>query len=355
MAWERFCHTMGNVPVSLMDGPNPLPVSVVSDHICDFVSFEFFRGIKPSSLKRTYLTSIAKDFAVRRVRNNFAVAKSSTDVKIILDGISRIYYKGNPLHGTRRLAFTAELLPFVRPAMLARSDSSTTDQDEKACEHLALKLGMWYCLRKSEFLPNQKHPGLPRFSKGLPLDCVIFSDAEGRVIPFHTIAVGRAAKMTIKIIFSKTDQEGAGRVRTTTACPEPQKSCLVREMEAWLVRLRDHFHADPVADHLFYVDERVFITADRVTETIKTTVIYCGLPAERYSAHSLRYGGATMLASSGMPMYLIEYHGGWAANSASLRGYLQIGSAETDELLTAVFRAAESKLSLDAVRSRHVL
>jgi hypothetical protein len=126
-------------------------------------------------------------------------------------------------------------------------------------------------------------------------------------------------------------------------------------MEAWLINLRDNCSACPDTDHLFCVKDRVFITSDRVTEVIKTTVIYCGLPAERYSAHSLRYGGATMLASAGMPLYLIEYHGGWAANSASLRGYLQIGNSETEGSLTAVFRAAESNLSLDEVRARHSL
>ena len=54
---------------------------------------------------------------------------------------------------------------------------------------------------------------------------------------------------------------------------------------------------------------------------MKETVTAMGLPAAKVSTHSLRYGGATMLAAGGYPEYIIAMYGGWAAGSASLRRY----------------------------------
>ena len=45
----------------------------------------------------------------------------------------------------------------------------------------------------------------------------------------------------------------------------------------------------------------------------------------KISAHYSRYGGATTLAAAGIPQYLIEYFGGWAEGSESLRFYAQVG------------------------------
>ena len=39
------------------------------------------------------------------------------------------------------------------------------------------------------------------------------------------------------------------------------------------------------------------------------------------TSHSLRYGGATMMAAAGFPQYLIAHYGGWKANSRSLERY----------------------------------
>ena len=52
-----------------------------------------------------------------------------------------------------------------------------------------------------------------------------------------------------------------------------------------------------------------------------------GWKSDKVSPHSLRYGGATMLAAAGLPQYGIEYFGGWAAGSKSLKVYAQLGSA----------------------------
>ena len=39
------------------------------------------------------------------------------------------------------------------------------------------------------------------------------------------------------------------------------------------------------------------------------------------TSHSLRYGGATMMAAAGFPEYIIAIYGGWSEGSTSLRIY----------------------------------
>ena len=42
---------------------------------------------------------------------------------------------------------------------------------------------------------------------------------------------------------------------------------------------------------------------------MKDIVTYLGLRDDKVSAHSLRYGGATMLAASSLPQYIISVDG----------------------------------------------
>ena len=47
------------------------------------------------------------------------------------------------------------------------------------------------------------------------------------------------------------------------------------------------------------------------------------------TSHSLRYGGATMMAAAGHPQYLIAMYGGWTEHSKSLRIYVKPSAAMT--------------------------
>lgn len=51
-------------------------------------------------------------------------------------------------------------------------------------------------------------------------------------------------------------------------------------------------------------------TTDELVEEIKVVAELLCCDQKKGSAHSLRYGGASMLAFFGSPQYLIEYFGG---------------------------------------------
>ena len=104
----------------------------------------------------------------------------------------------------------------------------------------------------------------------------------------------------------------------------------------------------------FAVNGEALVHADHVTIIIKTTVIHCGMDASKYTPHSLRYGGATLLALNGVPIHLIEYHGGWARNSSSLRLYLHIHIGDNEDVVANAMAACERN-SLKEVQLRHSL
>ena len=53
---------------------------------------------------------------------------------------------------------------------------------------------------------------------------------------------------------------------------------------------------------------------------MRATCTLVRLPADKISAHSLRYGGSTTLAAAGYPEYIIAFYGGWAEGSKAMNG-----------------------------------
>jgi len=62
---------------------------------------------------------------------------------------------------------------------------------------------------------------------------------------------------------------------------------------------------------------------------------------KRATSHSLRYGGATMLAAAGFPHYVIAIYGGWSPDSKTLRFYTK-PSNEMIKLVSAHMAAMAS-------------
>jgi len=75
-----------------------------------------------------------------------------------------------------------------------------------------------------------------------------------------------------------------------------------------------------------------------------------GLSSAKISAHSLRYGGATMLAAAGIPQYVIAYFGGWKADSKSLQIYMHLGAEAVAQASSVM--ASGFMRSLTATRIR---
>ena len=116
-------------------------------------------------------------------------------------------------------------------------------------------------------------------------------------------------------------------------------------IEEYLIAIRDELGVsvdNPSACHLFYLSDMNLVSRKSMDSMIQDIVVYLGMDPSLYSPHSLRYGGATMLASAGISIFLIEYHGGWVENSKALRGYLQIGDGASEMDISLVMSQSET-------------
>ena len=286
-----------------------------------YIGFEIgLRGMNPNSIKTSYLSSISNCFVLHDINNYFDVAHKSKVVKMVMDGYTRIFYKMNPLSGQKKLAFTIELVRIFR-------ESLGMDVSLKSLGiELAMKFGIFFLLRKSEYLPSSRKIAVNQ-SKGIKWENIKFFDYNGKNVPLHQVTVSEShiKTITIDIEFSKTDQYGAGRlvshVRNDSGC------CIVEDIVKWWIALSDHLNYTN-KDYLFSkFDGTPIIIDSDVADAMKKTVASLGWKDDKVSAHSLRYGGATMLAAAGLPQYVIEYFGGWAQDSQALaKLYTKLGS-----------------------------
>lgn len=151
---------------------------------------------------------------------------------------------------------------------------------------------------------------------------VTFFDARRQPIPYHLVGSSGANKavwLRNNVHVGKTDQFGEGRIHLIMA--QPGGNCSLAIFQRYFGLSRDA--GASLTDSLFDCPDLPRLTAHTLSTIMKATVTALGLSASRISTHSLRYGGATALAASGFPEYVILMYGGWKEGSASLRRYIR--------------------------------
>ena len=288
-----------------------------------YIGFEIgIRKMHPNSIKANYLGAISNGFILQGIENLFEIASKQKIIKIVLEGYLRIYYKANPKSGSRKVAFTIELVKYVDVAL----------KSWKLVKHafvaikLALKFGIYFLLRKSEFIPSGS-------KKGICWNQIDFYDNKGDKISWNEINIENVKTVTINIPFSKTDPYGMGRIITHTKMEEG--CCIVHDLVEWVHLCKNELKHN-YSSHVFMYENNSCIVNDTlIMKAMKTIAIYLGWKPDKVSMHSLRYGGATMLAAAGLPQYIIEYFGGWATDSKALKEtYIKIAAKGASQVST---------------------
>lgn len=137
---------------------------------------------------------------------------------------------------------------------------------------------------------------------------------------------------------SKTDRNSSGREVMVPYKSRPA-TCPVRIVRAW----REHLaECDITTGRLVRSVDRhghigPSLSTRNLSELIRRAAVRAGIPdAERYSAHSLRAGGATAAAAAGVPAAWIAEQGGWSPKSRAVHGYVRAVNAWTDNAMAAV-------------------
>jgi hypothetical protein len=307
-----------------------LGLDEVEEAVISYVCFEIFvRGLTPQSVCGSYLAGIKNSFILSGARNKFKEALGLDTVRLTIKGATKIYHRAHPKSGTKKLAFTLELVKYCGAALGPVSGSKVEQfwgQLKRDAVTIGMELGIWFLLRRSEFLPHRGVRG--EWNRGLQWSGLRFLSSEGHRLGWEVISLDLVYMITISIQFSKTDQLGEGRVRTHVR--QEHGHCIVRTIVDWALSARRR--GDTVNSFVFEGFGFTLATDTSVAMTMKMIVEHVGLDNRLISTHSLRYGGATMLAAAGAPAYVIAYFGGWTEDSEMLRTYAQLGGQAVERV-----------------------
>ena len=341
-AWIRFCDA-----AKITNLGSNFQLSEMTNLCVAFIAFEVgIRGMSPWSIKRTYLSAISNGFMLRGITNNFESARKAPIVNFILRGYIKIYSQMHPAGEVKKLAFTIELVKYTDITLQLSSTIKYRSRMFIKAVKLAMTFGIYFLLRKSEFLPVNS---AGKFHAGLQWENIRFFASDGIVIPWKSIGSISAKHLEIKIPISKTDQLGFGRLVKHERVFGPH--CIVQKMEQWAKELRN-MHQWKESDYLFHKVGSPSVLSDAdVSAVMKSIVVHLGWDPKKICVHSLRYGGATMLASAGLPQYVIAYFGGWAEGSSALRRYIQVGGDSVAKVSKAMSEGFNKSIEESRMRA----
>ena len=340
-SWSRYCDFFKRNPMLEDSILTPMAFHDVIMQIQNYVHFECaIRQMQPDSIKNVYLVGIADYFDRNGVINAFRQASNHNCVQLVLSSYSRSWKKKHPDSSRVKIAFGLSYA--IHAERLIQSGALTvggyvcSDRRNFILYMIgvrvvtALWMGIFFLLRKNEFLPFSEDP------KGMQEPCrrrnLRFYDSTRLEIPYGRIGLQLAASVSLHLRFSKTDQTGHGRIVQHESTGD-SNTCIVHRLEEYISVSRDYFHATADSGLFSVPGLPTDLSSDVLTAVMRGTTTALGLPENLVSAHSLRYGGATALSQAGFPEYIIAFYGGWVNGSVAMRRYI-VQSAQTRRVVS---------------------
>ena len=309
-------------------------------HVINYITVQIgVRGMAPSSLRDVYLPAIKWKFMRENWKDTVSGAINTKEVRLIIKGFERFYRRHNPAANTMKVAYGMDLALRSQGCM----DSVKGPHREVACERMFViqAVGIMFMLRRSEhvYYKDGKRPPLLRRH-------VVFWDEDGKDLPYESIGPRRAIKVSLNVTFSKTDHSGFGRRPAHMRQDSRRDACIVCILEKWVAMTRDHFNSTEDMG-LYEVPGLEDVSMEQLHEVMEATVARLGVMGygQKATSHSLRYGGATMMAGAGFPQYLIAHYGGWTRDSKALHRYARPSEASIQSVSEAMTRMAFGHVS----------
>jgi len=324
-SWARFCDAVSQDPLAIDAYGNLYSMDDLEDLVTYYVTLECgIRGLAPDSIYKTYLPGVASrlDLCRSPARYDFRRATQSIEVKLVVRGFNRSYERNKPKADKNKMPYCMDLAARSRASMRQRrafsKDGARLERILQKRAYVAQVVGIQFMLRKSEHMQTKGATAATCTRRH-----VTFLDDNSRPIPHQLVGMRKAHWVILNIPFAKCDASGYGR-RTRHARQEDSPDlCVVCVLEDWFMDTRDNFGATE-DQALYEVRGAKTFSADalhRVMQWAVEDATPAGQEKKRVTSHSLRYGGATMMAAAGFPMYIIAIYGGWALDSESLKIY----------------------------------
>ena len=321
--WNCFAKTCATVDINITTMSIWTPE--YAEHVVStFVVLQLaYVQLSPRTIKEVYLPGIAVQLDQQREAAAAATIRAATksrEVKALLKGFERFYDKCNPQAGRDKLPFCMDMALMAREVLQSWQFSGLKND---SIDHstawqrvfVSMSTGISFMLRKSEHIGSKDYPPIKR-------RVITFFDAAGYAIPYAAVGYVQAGSVLVNVTFAKTDQSGFGRRTRHIRQPGTDEACIVQILERWIRDTRDGYGAAE-DDELYHVPGLAKFDVDILHQVMAATTQRAGLDGgyKNPTSHSLRYGGATMMAAAGFPQYMIAHYGGWTADSKSLKKY----------------------------------
>jgi len=285
--------------------------------------------LDPSAIKKTYLSGFIGSFEMARDKTAARIireASTSKEIQYITQGLQRHHDKYNPKSGRVKLPFCMDMALEAREDLtlfaFPRVQTNSVIHSVMALRiFVCMAIGIMFMLRKSEHFGSGDKEQISR--RGFT-----FFDEHDHIISYNRIGIMLAHRVAINVSFSKADSSGYGRRTQHSRQDGVEQACIVQILEHWFSYTRDEYGATE-DNTLYEVPGLASFKLNDLHCVMATTAQRMGLhkDASTPTSHSLRYGGATMMAAAGFPQYLIAQYGGWSEKSSSLKIYTKASAA----------------------------
>jgi hypothetical protein len=166
-------------------------------------------------------------------------------------------------------------------------------------------------------------------------DDVLFSLKTGRGITpsydVNDVSWSNVRSVVFTVRSAKNDMQGEGHrfEYFTQATSSTRAFDIVEDMFLWAKRAQLK-----KGQPFFSFRGEWTLSYDVLSKAIKKVATDMGLDASRYRPHSLRIGGASMLAAAGLPDYVIQKQGRW--KSLAFLEYIRLGKQSFEMALSAM-------------------
>ena len=296
------------------------------------------RNMAPDSVMKTYLPGIAAWFDKERAScaKAFRCAINSKEVKFIYRGLIRAHAKLNPSAGKIKLPYGMDLA--IRSKAVMRFKNMFNEFGQTGMRilqkrvYVAQAMAINFLLRKSEHIEPDKGAVVGTATK-FTRKHLTFFDADDTPIRYAKVGKIKAMSVAINIPYAKTDLKGHGRITRHARQAESSEIDIVKILEDWIKDTRDNFDTKEF-EAVYAVKGFETFNVNTLHRVMQYTLDDLGVVGLHATSHSLRYGGATMLAAAGFPHYVIAMYGGWSEDSKVLRLYTK-ASKQLVEVVSA--------------------
>jgi hypothetical protein len=267
-----------------------------------------------------YLSAVRHVFRVSNLELTFLESRWVSSART---AVTLLYRVEHPISGKIGLPFTCDMV------MHAHTKTFNTETPVDQCIVTAMKAAVCCLMRQGEYIP-----GSPVVKHWLRSNDVMFTFRNENIKQYAynvTSELSNLQSVIITITGAKNDIEGEGhRMEFPTVHVDATHAFdLASDLFKWAVR------AKPSQGHAFFsYQSRWTLSYDTMSRAIKKVAREMGLDPDRYRTHSLRIGGASMMAAAGRPDYEIQKQGRW--KSLAFLEYIRLGRATFKSALDAI-------------------